>query len=156
MLSGETAAGKYPVETLKTMVKIAETTEEAINYYDFMQYKLGLGIAGTLDMQELTTKAGVFFGNHKLNGTAQISYGPTIEQKIKPGIKLINHLCYYVKYYFEYDFLIGPFIEYKTDSLFKMNLSFFYMQKSSYIQNLPNKNRLVYSSCPAFFFDFYF
>ena len=32
MLSGETAAGKYPVETLRTMVKIAESTEAAIDY----------------------------------------------------------------------------------------------------------------------------
>lgn len=32
MLSGETAAGKYPVESLKTMVRIAERTEKDINY----------------------------------------------------------------------------------------------------------------------------
>ena len=32
MLSGETAAGAYPVEALKTMVKIAERTEKDINY----------------------------------------------------------------------------------------------------------------------------
>lgn len=32
MLSGETAAGKYPVEALKTMVRIAERTEKDINY----------------------------------------------------------------------------------------------------------------------------
>ncbi len=32
MLSGETAAGKYPVESLKTMVKIAERTEKDIDY----------------------------------------------------------------------------------------------------------------------------
>ena len=32
MLSGETAAGKYPVLSVKTMAKIAETTEESINY----------------------------------------------------------------------------------------------------------------------------
>lgn len=32
MLSGETAAGKYPVESVATMAKIAETTESSINY----------------------------------------------------------------------------------------------------------------------------
>ena len=32
MLSGETAAGKYPVEAVKVMAKIAEATEEKIDY----------------------------------------------------------------------------------------------------------------------------
>ncbi|MBQ5893401.1 MAG: pyruvate kinase [Clostridia bacterium] len=32
MLSGETAAGKYPVQSVKTMAKIAETTEGNIDY----------------------------------------------------------------------------------------------------------------------------
>ena len=32
MLSGETAAGKYPVKTIKTMSKICETTEASIDY----------------------------------------------------------------------------------------------------------------------------
>lgn len=32
MLSGETAMGKYPVETLQMMVEIAESTEKRINY----------------------------------------------------------------------------------------------------------------------------
>ena len=32
MLSGETAAGKYPVQAVQTMAKIAETTEANINY----------------------------------------------------------------------------------------------------------------------------
>lgn len=32
MLSGETAAGSYPIKSVETMAKIAETTEESINY----------------------------------------------------------------------------------------------------------------------------
>ena len=32
MLSGETAAGKYPVQAVETMAKIAKTTEASINY----------------------------------------------------------------------------------------------------------------------------
>ena len=34
MLSGETAAGKYPVESVKTMARIAITTEKDINYIE--------------------------------------------------------------------------------------------------------------------------
>jgi len=44
MLSGETAMGKYPVETLKTMVKVTIATENSINYSKrFMKYHLDLG-----------------------------------------------------------------------------------------------------------------
>jgi pyruvate kinase len=32
MLSGETAAGKYPVEAVRTMAKIAQTTEKTVDY----------------------------------------------------------------------------------------------------------------------------
>lgn len=36
MLSGETTIGLYPVETLETMSKIIEITEQDVNYYDFL------------------------------------------------------------------------------------------------------------------------
>jgi pyruvate kinase len=39
MLSGETAMGKYPVEALKMMVKIAETTEQHLNYDDVPDFR---------------------------------------------------------------------------------------------------------------------
>lgn len=42
MLSGETAAGMYPVEALKTMVKIAACTEQDINYASRMKKRSGM------------------------------------------------------------------------------------------------------------------
>lgn len=39
MLSGETAAGKYPVEAVKTMATIAKRTEETLNYNDLLKNK---------------------------------------------------------------------------------------------------------------------
>ncbi len=39
MLSGETAAGKYPVESVKTMYNIAITTENSLNYPEILRSK---------------------------------------------------------------------------------------------------------------------
>ncbi len=48
MLSGETAAGKYPVQALETMAKIAETTEHNISY-DKRFYTSEFKIKNTVD-----------------------------------------------------------------------------------------------------------
>jgi pyruvate kinase len=37
MLSGETAAGKYPIESVKTMANIAERTEQSLDYEGILQ-----------------------------------------------------------------------------------------------------------------------
>jgi pyruvate kinase len=39
MLSGETAAGKYPLEALKMMIRVIEKTEESIDYEEILQKK---------------------------------------------------------------------------------------------------------------------
>lgn len=50
MLSGETAAGKYPLESVATMARIAERTEDAIQYRDWLQQRC-------TDRQETITDA---------------------------------------------------------------------------------------------------
>ena len=42
MLSGETAAGSYPIEALKTMVRIINKTEETLDYKEIMQKKFAV------------------------------------------------------------------------------------------------------------------
>ena len=58
MLSGETAAGRYPVESLKTMSAIAERTEQDINYFERMRTMnpdMRLGIGGATAHAACTT-----------------------------------------------------------------------------------------------------
>ncbi|MDR3592141.1 MAG: pyruvate kinase [Negativicutes bacterium] len=50
MLSGETAAGQYPVEAVQMMAKIASRTEESLNYSDIL-------LAKGLNVQRTTTGA---------------------------------------------------------------------------------------------------
>lgn len=42
MLSGETAAGKYPIESVVTMAKIAQAAENALNYEELLEKRIDL------------------------------------------------------------------------------------------------------------------
>lgn len=57
MLSGETAAGQYPVEAVETMVRIAVTTERSIDYKGrFMKCQSGcVDVAGAISHATVTT-----------------------------------------------------------------------------------------------------
>ncbi len=66
MLSGETASGKYPVETVKTMAHIAMETEQGIDYQKLLREKLenqtttvqsAISAAVTLTANKLNAKA---------------------------------------------------------------------------------------------------
>lgn len=42
MLSGETASGKYPLEAVQTMAKIAERTEQSLDYVNIFQKRVSV------------------------------------------------------------------------------------------------------------------
>jgi pyruvate kinase len=58
MLSGETAAGAFPVEALQTMVKIAEKTEDNIDYtkrFRTLECDLGVNVTNAIAHATVTT-----------------------------------------------------------------------------------------------------
>jgi pyruvate kinase len=69
MLSGETASGKYPVETIRTMAKIAERTEEFIDYrslFNAAQPNLDKSVINAISHATCTTA-------HDLNAAAIVT-----------------------------------------------------------------------------------
>jgi len=91
MLSGETAAGAYPVETLKTMALIAETTEKNINYRSRFANRppsTNSDIANAIAHATVTTA-------HDLNAKAIITVTKTgstarLISKYRPDVPIIS------------------------------------------------------------------
>ena len=91
MLSGETAAGKYPVESLQTMVRIATRTEQDIDYrkrffgYD---HKASTNITDAICHATCTTE-------HDLNASAILTVTKTgtsarMISRYRPGCQIIG------------------------------------------------------------------
>ncbi len=58
MLSGETAAGKYPLESMETMARIARKTEKAIDYwkeFSAMRYNMDISVTNAISHATCTT-----------------------------------------------------------------------------------------------------
>ncbi len=58
MLSGETASGKYPIESIEVMAKIAEKAENSMNYwkrFSSMQYDMAANVTNAISHATCTT-----------------------------------------------------------------------------------------------------
>lgn len=89
MLSGETAAGKYPVEAVKTMAKIAETTEKSINFRQRFN-KMDTAIKNITDAVSHSTVAAAYDLNAKAIITvSQSGYTARKVSRFRPSCPII-------------------------------------------------------------------
>ncbi len=104
MLSGETAAGRYPIETVKTMATIAKRTEQDINYRRRM-------LTASRDSEQADVTSAIAHATcttaHDLNATAiitttQSGHTARMISSFRPGVPIIGctrsvttyrHLC---------------------------------------------------------------
>ncbi len=90
MLSGETASGMYPVESVQTMAKIAERTEASLNYSSLL---LAKGILSQTATTDAISHATVQIA-YELNAAAIITatesgYTPRMVSKYRPQANIV-------------------------------------------------------------------
>lgn len=90
MLSGETASGKYPVESLKTMVKIAKKTEMSIDYKSrFYAYKSNLAHSITNAISHATCTTAHDLGAVAIVAVTLNGSTPRMISRFRPGVKIV-------------------------------------------------------------------
>ena len=90
MLSGETANGKYPLEALKMMVKIAETTEKDLpnSYHDYAKLHTKRGVSSAVTNAAVQTADNL---NAKAIVCPTISgFTARLASKLKPNTEIIG------------------------------------------------------------------
>ncbi len=90
MLSGETAAGRHPVESVATMAKIAETTEESIDYKKlFYENTLTSEISITNAISHATCTTALDLGAAAIITVTQSGYTARMISKFRPDCPII-------------------------------------------------------------------
>lgn len=90
MLSGETANGKYPIETVTTMAKIAEKAENSINYEAILRAKSRQHVTTVPDAISLATVSTAMQLNTSAIITAtQSGHSARIVSKYRPSCGII-------------------------------------------------------------------
>ncbi len=90
MLSGETAAGKYPLESIKTMVNIARITEESINYRKALEERRKLKTESvTYAVSHATCSTALDLNATAIITTTSSGYTPRMVSKFRPKAPII-------------------------------------------------------------------
>lgn len=91
MLSGETAAGQYPVEALKTMVRIAKRTEEDIDYVSRFKTRKNLQNPDiTNAISHATVMTAVDLGASAIVTVTKSGYTARMISKYRPNAPIIG------------------------------------------------------------------
>lgn len=90
MLSGETAAGKYPVESVRTMAQIAERTETALPYRDlFHKYSLAQEVSVTEAISQAVAKSALDLHANAIITATESGYTARMVAKYRPQAPII-------------------------------------------------------------------
>lgn len=128
MLSGETASGKYPLEAVQTMAKIAERTEESLNYVDIFCKK---GINEKIHATDAISHATVQIA-HEIHADAILTitesgFTARMIAKYKPECKVVAvsrllHTVRLMQLYWGVQPLLGPVSD-STDEIIDLSLN---------------------------------
>ena len=90
MLSGETAAGKYPVESVRTMARIAERTEAALNYREiFHRLSNAQEISVTEAISQAVAKSALDLNANAIITATESGYTARMVSKYRPQAPII-------------------------------------------------------------------
>jgi len=90
MLSGETAAGKYPVESVRTMARIAERTEAALNYREiFHRLSNAQEISVTEAISQAVAKSALDLNANAIITATESGYTARMVSKYRPKAPII-------------------------------------------------------------------
>ena len=89
MLSGETAAGKYPVEAVKTMATIAKRTEETLNYNELLKGRKLIGINVTDAISHATCTTAIDLNASAILTSTSSGHTSRMVSKFRPQCPII-------------------------------------------------------------------
>ncbi len=91
MLSGETASGKYPLEAVRTMAKIAEQTETALDYALIFKNKgISERIHSTEAISHATVQIAQELGSDAIVSITESGFTARMLAKYRPGIGVVG------------------------------------------------------------------
>lgn len=128
MLSGETASGKYPLEAVRTMAKIAEQTETALDYAQIFKNKgIGERIHSTEAISHATVQIAQELGSDAIVSITESGFTARMLAKYRPAAGVIGvsrhpQTVRAMQLYWGVCPVLGPWSD-NTDELIESSLS---------------------------------